>query len=57
MDRFHQVRGLIFMAVLSEKIMWYDKQVIYIKNIVKVLREEQVTREIDPDGKIHRDLT
>ena len=55
--RFHQVRSLTFMAVLSEKIKWYDKQLFFVQAIVDVLKEEKYTRRIDLEKQLHRDLT
>lgn len=45
------------MAVLSEKIKRYDKQIHFLQAIVDVLKEEKYTRRVDLEKQLHRDLT
>ena len=45
---FHDIRGLTFMAVLSEKIKDYKKQIGYMYDIIKLLQKDPNTNKLHP---------
>lgn len=55
--RFHQVRDLVFNAVLSERVKDYPLQIKYIEKIIRIIQCEQDSNVKNKHGHIHRDLT
>ena len=51
------LKDLTFKAVLSERVRFFDKMISFLQSIVEILKEKEDSRELDPSGYIHRDLT
>ena len=56
-ERFQKIRGLTFMAVLSERVKWHRHQIEFVEEIIQILKQEKDKNKLHPDEHLHRDLT